>query len=236
MQSELGRLQVITSAPQVKPMCELPQRHLRSALKPARLLTALLGVVLAAGAWLIPRSFSSIPIGVGALLVLAAAIPALRDWQLELPGIKVSGSFEDRRGDIYEVFEHQRGDLELCAQMLCRDPEEARTLLEAALSQSAEAWRGPVTPQLRLYTLCLFVKLAEAREKWASPPAKHPKTPLDPLHALPFPERVAVVLHDFGHLTIAEIASLTDSSTPSVTERLGLANQKALLALDGGQS
>jgi hypothetical protein len=213
-------------------MCELPQRHLRDILKPGRLITALLGVILAAGAWLIPRSFSSLPIGVGGLLVLGAAIPALRDWEVQLPGIKLSGSFEERRGDIFNVFEHQRGELQLCAQMLCRDPEQARSLLEAALAQSAEAWRGPVTPQLRIYTLCLFVKLVEANEKWASPPPRHPKTPLDPLHALPFQERVAVVLHDFGHLSIAEIAGLTDSTLAAVTERLGLANQ---MALGGGQ-
>ncbi|MEA5456340.1 hypothetical protein SPF06_16510 [Sinomonas sp. JGH33] len=208
-------------------MCELPRRHLRNVFKPARLAVGVLGVALASTAWLIPGLASTLPIGAGALVLLGAVLPALRDWELQLPGFKVSGSLDDHRDDIYDVFEHQRGDLQLCAQMLCGEPDEAKTLLEAALAQTAEAWRGPVTPQLRLYTLCLFVKLAEAHEKWATPPkARRARSPLDPLHALPFPERVAVVLHDFGRLTIAEIAGLTDSTTPLVTEQLGTASQR----------
>ncbi|MDQ4504205.1 hypothetical protein [Sinomonas sp. ASV322] len=216
-------------------MCELPRRRIRNIFKPVRLAVGLLGVAVASTAWLVPGFVSSLPIGAGALVLLGAVLPALRDWELQLPGFKVSGSLDSHRDDIYDVFEHQRGDLQLCAQLLCGDPDEAKTLLEAALAQTAEAWRGPITPQLRLYTLCLFVKLAEAHERWATPqPARRPRSPLDPLHALPFAERAAVVLHDFGRLTIAEIAGLTESTTPAVTEQLGDASRR-VEALERGR-
>ncbi|WP_430296198.1 RNA polymerase sigma factor [Sinomonas sp. B1-1] len=214
-------------------MCDLPKRRFRAAIRPARVLVAAVGIAAIAAGWLVPTLLSAVPIGAGALVLLAAVVPAVRDIELGLPGdLKLTAALSGRQQDIESVFEQQRGDLQLCAQLLCGDPEQAKALLEAAWSRTAEVWRGPVTPQLRLYTLCVLVQLLEKRDRWA-----RPETPAEAktlLAKLPIGERVAVVLHDFAALTIAEIAGLTESTTSTVTDRLARANEQAQLSLGSG--
>jgi hypothetical protein len=214
-------------------MCDLPKRRVLPAIRPARIIVAALGVAAIAAGWFVPALVSAVPIGAGALVVLAAVLPAVRDIELGLPGdLRLTAALSGRQQDIASVFEQQRGDLQLCAQLLCGDPEQAKALLEAAWSRTAEVWRGPVTPQLRLYTLCVLVHLLEQRDRWAPPePAPAPTTLLA---KLPAGERVAVVLHDFASLTVAEIAGLTESTTSAVTDRLARANEQAQLALGSG--
>ncbi|WP_369046817.1 hypothetical protein [Sinomonas sp. P10A9] len=215
-------------------MCDLPKRRLLNGIRPWRVVVAVVGLAAIAAGWVVPGLLSAVPIGAGSLVLLAAVLPALRDIELGLPGdIKFSAALSGREQGITDVFEQQRGDLQLCAQLLCGDPEQAKTLLEAAWARTAEVWRGPVTPQLRLYTLCVLVHLLETSERWT--PAKKPKHP-SRLAALPAGERVAVVLHDFASLTVAEIAGLTESTTAAVTDRLRAANEKAQLALGSGPS
>lgn len=214
-------------------MCDLPKRRFTAAVRPTRILAAVVGIAAIVAGWFVPALVSAVPIGAGALVLLAGVLPAVRDIELGLPGdLKVTAALSGRQQDISSVFEQQRGDLQLCAQLLCGDPEQAKALLEAAWARTAEVWRGPVTPQLRLYTLCVLVHLLEKRDLWDPPkPPKHPKTLLA---SLPAAERVAVVLHDFASLTVAEIAGLTDSTTTAVTERLEQANAKAQPALGSG--
>lgn len=215
-------------------MCELPRRRLSAAVRPARVIAAAVGIALVAAAWFVPAQLSTVPIGAGSLLLLGAVLPAVRDIELGLPGdIKLSAALAGRQSDVTSVFEQQRGDLQLCAQLLCGDPEQAKTLLEAAWARTAEVWRGPVTPQLRLYTLCVLVHLLERHEHWTQ--AETSQRVMNLLASLPTPERVVVVLHDFASLTIAEIAGLTESTTTAVAERLQRANEKAQLALGSGQ-
>ncbi|WP_175637468.1 sigma factor-like helix-turn-helix DNA-binding protein [Sinomonas mesophila] len=212
----------------------MPKRHVLAAIRPARVLIAAAGIAAIAAGWFVPTLLSAVPIGAGALVLLAAALPAVRDVELGLPGdIRLSAALAGRQTDIASVFEQQRGDLQLCAQLLCGDPEQAKALLEAAWARTAEVWRGPVTPQLRLYTLCVLVHLLDRQDRWG--PARKPKHPKTLLAALPAGERIVVVLHDFASLTIAEIAGLTESTTTAVTERLERANERAQLALGSGQ-
>lgn len=227
-------------------MCELPKRRFLGAVRPARVIAAVLGLAAVGVGLFVPALLSAVPIGAGALALVAAVVPAVRDVELGLPGnIKFSAALSGRQQDMATVFEQQRGDLQLCAQLLCGDPEKAKALLEAAWARTAEVWRGPVTPQLRLFTLCTLVHLLEREEYWQAPaglpssgrPSRagkaKPATTL--LGALPAPERVAIVLHDFASLTVAEIAGLTESTTTAVAERLTHANQTAQLALGSGQ-
>ena len=215
-------------------MCELPRRRLSAAVRPARVIAAAVGLAAVVAAWFVPAHLASVPIGAGSLLLLGAVLPAIRDVELGLPGdIKLSAALAGRQTDIASVFEQQRGDLQLCAQLLCGDPDQAKTLLEAAWARTAEVWRGPVTPQLRLYTLCVLVHLLERHEHWTR--TETPQRLMNLLASLPTPERVVVVLHDFASLTIAEIAGLTESTTTAVSERLQRANEKAQLALGSGQ-
>jgi DNA-directed RNA polymerase specialized sigma24 family protein len=184
-------------------------------------------VAVVAAGWLLPELVSAIPIGAGLLtLVAAVLLPAVKEIEFGLsPGFKLSPALKDREAELRSVFELQKGDLEYCAHLLlCRNPEAARELLEAAWSQAAAAWRGPVTPQLRVYTLCVLVRLLRKHEEWTRPlhgDGTHGDgTPLpvatDVLASLGIDERVVVVLHEFANLSFAEIAGITGMAMADV--------------------
>ena len=203
-------------------MCELPKRRFFPSLNPLRLVLSVLAVAVVAAGWLLPELVSAIPIGAGLLtLVAAVLLPAVKEIEFGLsPGFKLSPALKDREAELRSVFERQKGDMEYCAHLLCDNPETARELLEAAWSQAASAWRGPVTPQLRVYTLCVLVRLLRKHEMWMRPSGGGAAPPLPgagPLASLTFDERIVVVLHEFANFTFAEIAGMTDRTTPEVT-------------------
>ncbi|UVJ40755.1 hypothetical protein [Arthrobacter sp. CJ23] len=209
----------------------MPKRRLRSSLNPVRLVVGVLALAAVAAGWLLPELTSAIPIGAGLLtLVAAVLLPAVREIEFGLsPSFKLSPAIKDREAELRSVFERQKGDLEYCAHLLCDDPETARQLLEAAWSQAASAWKGPVTPQLRVYTLCVFVHMLQKHERWLQPHGaeskKKKRSPAtSPLAALPPSERMVTVLHEFAGLTIGEIAGMTERTTPEVTRSLALAS------------
>lgn len=222
-------------------MCELPKRRWRSSLTPLRLVLAILALAAIVAGWLVPDLLSAVPIGAGLLtLAVAVLMPAIREIELGAsPSIKLAPALKDREDELRSVFERQRGDMEYCAHLLCDNPETARRLLEAAWSQSTNAWKGPVTPQLRVYTLCVFVELLKKHEHWLQSRAgqtKKPKAGKSPLARLPYDERVAVVLHVFANLTVGEIAGMTDRPALEVGKSLAAAEEKTnRLALEEGR-
>ncbi|WP_139146522.1 hypothetical protein [Arthrobacter sp. SW1] len=192
-------------------------------MNPLRVVLAVLAVAVVAVGWLFPGLLSAIPIGAGLLtLVAAVLLPAVKEIEFGLsPGFKLSPALKDREAQLRSVFELQRGDLEYCAHLLSNNPDSARRLLEAAWSQAAAAWRGPVTPQLRVYVLCLLVRLIRKDELWAvhhAGPGQAPDAGL--LAGLPIEQRIVVVLHEFANLTIVEVAGLTGRTTAEVTDEL----------------
>lgn len=229
-------------------MCELPKRRLRSSLNPVRLVTALLALGAVVAGWLVPGLLSAIPVGAG-LLTLAAAVlmPAIKEVEFGLsPNIKLSPALKDREAELRSVFERQKGDMEYCAHLLCDDPDTARQLLEAAWSQATTAWKGPVTPQLRVYTLCVLVQMLRKREQWLRPrggargemeSGRVGGSPdASPLAGLPQQERAVVVLHEFANLTIAEIAGMTGDAPAVVGKTLAHARaMSAGLSLEEGR-
>ncbi len=198
-------------------MCELPKRRFLSSLNPLRLVLAVLALAVVAAGWLLPELVSAIPIGAGLLtLVAAVLLPAVKEIEFGLsPGFKLSPALKDREAELRSVFELQRGDMEYCAHLLCPDPETARRLLQAAWSQAAAAWRGPLTPQLRVYTLCVLIRLIRKDEIWRGS-GRGPLPEGGLLASLALEERIVVVLHEFANLTFAEIAGLTDRTTAEV--------------------
>lgn len=223
-------------------MCELPKRRWRSSLTPVRLVLAILALAAIVAGWLVPDLLSALPIGAGLLtLAVAVLMPAIREIELGAsPSIKLAPALKDREDELRSVFERQRGDMEYCAHLLCDNPETARRLLEAAWSQCTNAWKGPVTPQLRVYTLCVFVELLKKHEHWLQSrdgQKKKRKASQSPLARLPYDERVAVVLHVFANLTVGEIAGMTDRPALEVGKSLAAAEEKTnRLALEEGRS
>jgi hypothetical protein len=218
-------------------MCELPKRRFLPSLNPLRLVIAIIAVGVVAAGWLLPELLSAIPIGAGLLtLVAAVLLPAVKEIEFGLsPGFKLSPAIKDREAELRSVFERQKGDMEYCAHLLCDDPDTARRLLEAAWSQAAAAWRGPVTPQLRVYTLCVLVGLIRKHGIWVQgrggPSGKKRPPAVGLLAGLPLDVRVVVVLHEFANLTFAEIAGLMGRTTAEVTRLM-----KGAQALTKGSS
>lgn len=229
-------------------MCEVPKRRWRSSITPLRLVIGVLALGVIAFGWLAPAYPWGFPVGIQAgvligagFLALAVAVfmPIIREVELGLtPTVKLGPALKDRHAEFRSVFEQQKGDLEYCAHLLCGDPEQARRMLEAAWSQASGAWKGPVTPQLRVYTLCLYVEILGNYRKWlltAEGRTKHPKRDRSLLAGLTHDQRVAVVLHEFAKLTVTEIAGITGRKPAEVGKELAEAGARTRhLALETG--
>lgn len=212
----------------VQPVCDVPKRNWSSVLQPKRLIAFVAALVLIVAGWVIPTPFGLIPMGLGvAVLLLAILLPSVHDIEFGFPsGVKVSATLKDREEKLRAVFERQKGDLELCANLICDDPATAAMLLEAAWVKTSSDWRGPITSGIRTYTLCIFVDRFISHMKWAQPQqridrqSKEVVPSSSPLATLSPHERVVVVLHEFASLSLAEIASLTGSPLAQVVESL----------------
>jgi hypothetical protein len=183
---------------------------------------------------------SAVIMGAGFLaLAVAVFMPAVREVELGIsPTVKLGPALSNRQAELRSVFEQQKGDLEYCAHLLCDDPGEARRLLEAAWSQVAGTWVGPVTPQLRVYTLCVFVEKLRKYEQYVlgRPLDVPPADSRNLLGRLPYHQRVAIVLHEFANLTVAEIAGITGRTAAQEAKSLALADkQTSKLAIEGGK-
>ena len=204
-------------------MCEVPRPRWRQAWRPARiaLLVVATGCLVVGVVW--HTRLGVVALAVGATLVFAAVLfPLVSEVEFGFPvGIKVKAGAREREHRMRKTFEDHRGDVELCAHLLCSPPEAAAALVEAAWARTAGAWRGAVTPELRAYVLCELVQLAGAHERWVSGPAED--SPASPLARLTPPQRVAVVLHDFGGVPAAQIATMTGRPVEAVTGDLRVA-------------
>jgi hypothetical protein len=192
-------------------MCDPPPRSWRSAWQPRRILLGAVALVLAAaGALTDGPARWALGAVAGALVVSAVVLPTVREVEFGFPvGLKVTAATRSRQEDLRQAFEEQKGQLSLCARLLCDDPEVSSRLLEAAWSRAVVVWRGPVDPYLRILVVCLLVELSLAQGRWGPPDPAPPAGPLGSLDAL---QRVAVVLHDFAGLSFAEIAAIAGST------------------------
>ncbi|MCG2624339.1 hypothetical protein LVY72_20825 [Arthrobacter sp. I2-34] len=182
--------------------------------------------VIVAG-WMLSDGLGLLLTGLGiGVFVLAVLIPAIREVEFGLPpGTKVSAALQDRREELQMAFESQQEDLERCAHLLCTDPAKASDMVERAWERAAAAWRGPVTPEILTYTLCLLVRfigspdrLEDYKEAITDDPARAPV--LSTLAALDPTARTVVVLHEVANLSVGQIARITDSPSAQVVAAL----------------
>jgi DNA-directed RNA polymerase specialized sigma24 family protein len=209
-------------------MCEVPPRRLRPAIRPERVILALVAVAALFFGLFLQGVTALVVLGLGAALLVGAVLfPVVRDVEFGFPsGVKISTALRNREQELREAFDAQRGDLNLYAQLLCDDLAVAVMLLEAAWAKTAAEWRGHVTPYLRLYVLCTLIHLLDAHERWAVPgtaDAERRDTVANfssPLTALPTPIRMVVVLHEFADLDVEQIAEMTERTVTEVTAYL----------------
>lgn len=201
-------------------MCEVPRRSWRRALHPWRIALGVLGLACVVVGALLPRAVGLVVVALGVALLVAAVLgPVIRQVEFGFPsGVKVSTAMRDREDELRRVFEGQSGELEMCAQLLLDDPATAKRLLEAAWSRTTSTWRGPATPEIRIYVLCTLVQLAMAELRWTRGKQSSPAQPLPttPLSTLTFSERVVVVLRDFAQLSNSQIAQITERALEDV--------------------
>jgi DNA-directed RNA polymerase specialized sigma24 family protein len=205
-------------------------------LTPARVVLTIIGItIIVAGQFGLLGEEplpAAVSLGLGlAILVITVVFPAIRQVECGFPsGVKISAALRDRQEELGKAFTYQKGDLELYTQLLCEDPSLARNLLEAAWAKTAATWRGPVTPELRVYVLCVFVHLLISHHRWVAAPqtSNHPHgdsspVSLTPLNALSLNERIVVVLREFAELPTTQIAALTDRPLAAVRQDLDTA-------------
>lgn len=220
-------------------VCAAPPRRLKDAFSPVRVAA----VLLAVAAVVVGMQGKSLPSALVVLLGIAVGVlvflfPAIQQVEFGFPsGVKVATALRNREEELRQAFESSRADMELCAQLLCDDPGLASRLLEASWAKTVSTWRGPVTPELRSYILCLFVRLLTSHTRWAGRRAEPPVTsgtgsgaPL-PLAGLALRPRIVVVLHEFADMPLAQIAKLTDRPVAEVRHDM-LAAQRYLDRLD----
>ena len=225
-------------------MCEIPKGPRRSLLTPKQLVLGCLSVTLVVAGILLPPDLSdeglaSLAIfGVGlygfglitvgtALLVTEVILPAVKEVEFGLPsGYRMATAVSSREEALRDEFDRQRGDLELCAQLLCDDPVIALRLLEAAWAKAAAVWKGPVTPDIRTFVICQLVDLVDLHLHNAGR-IRAPSAGGSLLTALDGPERTAVVLRDFAGLSPTQIAGITNRSVDRVRADLRTGNAKA---------
>jgi DNA-binding CsgD family transcriptional regulator len=213
-------------------MCELPPRRAREAFPPTRIALAVTAVAIVVVGLRIEDYSGVLVVGLGlAVLATAVLFPVVKQVECGFPaGVKITAGVRDRQEELRRAFEQQKGELQLCTQLLCNDPGVAARLLETAWARVAAKWRGPVTTALRLYLLCVVIELLDSDRQWFARPG--PEGSATPLEALSPRQRTAVVLREFLDLSPAEIAGIMDRSEADVTADLRSA--RTVLDLHGG--
>jgi hypothetical protein len=214
-------------------MCDQPARSWRDVAPPKRLVLAGVAVLLLGSAAVAPRADAP---GVaawgllvlGAFMLLAAVVlPTVQAVELGFPvGLKVSAAVQDRAAQLSGVFKDQRGELELCAHLLCDDSAAAARLIETACSRASDTWHHPVGPAVRPYVLCLLFHLLEEHHRLGL--AGGGDTTPSRLSRLDYPARQVVVLSSFLDLPCAAIATVLGRTEDDVRAVLAAA-QHALL-------
>lgn len=197
-------------------MRDIAERRLLSVMRPGRVVILLAALFLVILGWQLSTSlYLIVLVLVLAALMTAVLLPAIREAEFGFPrGVKDSAVLRKRREELEFAFESQHEELELCAQLICDDPDEAAELLEAAWARTAAAWRGPVNPGIRNVVLHELVHLGRAARRKAGPPGDSRQgnraggRTHSLLGLLTFDDRAAVVLHDFADLSTAEIARI----------------------------
>ncbi|MGC5224682.1 hypothetical protein ACPW96_19125 [Micromonospora sp. DT81.3] len=219
----------------------MPPRSFRAAIRPERVILAVLAIAAIVAGFVLGalRDFNItglVVLGLGTAALFAAVLfPAIRDIEFGFPsGIRVSTALRDREQELFHAFTSQRGDFTLYAQLLCADPAVAAALLEAAWAKTAAEWRGPVTPHIRAYVMCVFVHLVESHERWTEGPSPDPPAPMPPsgsLSSLTLAQRTVVVLREFAELPLAQVASITERPLEDIA-----ADLRSAQAIIGGRS
>lgn len=227
-------------------MCEVPpRRRIREALGPSRIGFGLGALALIVAGAIVSGTTGLVLLGLGGgMLLMAVLFPVVREVEFGFPtGVRISAGLQDREEELHKAFEGERGDLGLYTHLLCDDPELATQLLEAAWGRTAASWRGPVTPELRTYVLCVFVHLLASHLRWAATQSaaksdQGVESPLSsPLASLPVSERIVVVLKEFAELPLGQIAALTERPLADVSHDLKNAEATlARLSIDGRSS
>ncbi|MDH6236114.1 hypothetical protein [Cryobacterium sp. CG_9.6] len=210
--------------------CLPPPRRIASAFQPSRIVLAVLALGLFVVGALIRDLLGLALLGVGAVALLTAVVfPVIKQVEFGFPtGVKISAALSDRENELQLAFTQQRGDLGLYTQLMCDNSVLASRLLEAAWARTAMVWRGPITPALRGFVLCEFVRLLTTQSRWNRATVTDTDAMARPsaLLELTVPERIIVVLKEFADLPLAQISAITGRPLTEIENEYRLAESR----------
>lgn len=223
-------------------MCELPPRSWRDAISASRIAIAVTALGSAAVG---VRVHEELGLFVGLLafgaflLVAAVVLPSIQQLEFGFPaGFKVVTAVRDREAAMRQIFEIQRPEFELVANLLCEEPAVAARLLEAAWGKAAESWRGPITSELHDYVLCTFAHLLTAHEHWAATrqPTTAALSTVGQLNMLELTTRIVVVFNEFAEVPLQRLSTMVGRSVEQMQIDIRVANATltARVASEGG--
>lgn len=210
-------------------MCRVPKRRWRRLLRPVPLVISAAALAVVFAGWALPSPLGPILMSIGCIaLLLFVFLPAL--WQIEFgfpAHMKPSTALEEREEELLLAFESQKQELEICAHLLSTDPAQASELLEAAWTRTAATWRGRVTPDVRIYTLCVFYRLLRTHSQKSARAGKLKEGQAKEFFDLPAAgDRAIVVLHEFANLSVPQIARIVGTSRAQVETALDRSNNR----------
>jgi hypothetical protein len=210
-------------------VCRVPKRRWRRLLRPVPLVVSAAALAVVFAGWALPSPLGSVLMVIGCLaLFLFVFLPALWEIEFGFPAhMKPSTALEEREEELLLAFESQKEELEICAHLLNSDPSQASELLEAAWTRTAATWRGRVTPDVRIYTLCVFYQLLGTHSQKGTRTGKLTEGQAKEFFDLPpADDRAIVVLHEFANLSAPQIARIVGSSRAQVETALDRINNR----------
>lgn len=189
---------------------------------PRRIAAAVLGTVcLVAGVFISGvESLGPILISVGGLLLIVGfAWSAITTIELNSPVLKVVVATDRRRTQLTDFCAAQRPDLEMCAAELCDDPVAAVEAVEAAVAAAAASWSGPVDERLRVFLLCIIVRVTRHKDSTRPASPGLGRTPA-PWNTLAPALRAVLLLSEREGLAPTVVAAMLDCTVEQVREDL----------------
>jgi len=198
--------------------------------RPARLVSALVGVVLVAGSIRLSDGRLGTDLTAAGILVLFVALllPALTEFEIDVFGIHAKAALRSRGNSLRSICEQDAHAVASLAALVGIDPDQLTKLAEEAVEDTCRLWRGHIVDELvRAFVLCRAIRLIRVSLQLGGPyrvlaPTQtgSDSTRLTAFAALPPTERMIIALAEYSAIDEEQIAAMLDLDRSTVAARL----------------